>query len=440
MTRPDGSTAQGADGCGQGSLGQGSFGQGSFGLSRRGLLKAAGTASLALAVGPGLDLAGPASAAAVGGGTIVVVSLRGGADGLTMVPPLGDPHYAAARPSTAVPASRATRLDTVFGLHPQLAPLLPHWTARRLAVVHATGGPLPSRSHFDAVLAMQQAVFGAGARTGWLDRLLGVLGASQVFGGVTIGNATPSILAGPRPTLTMSSASSLRLDVWDAVEASYLTALRGLHHYSDPVSLMAGSNLSAISGVAAAGARTTSPANGAVYPPGELGGKLRDLARLLRGGLPVRAAHVEVGGYDVHTRLGAAGGVDSGVMHDLLGELGRAVAAFAADIGPSLLARTTVVTTSEFGRRVGENGSAGVDHGRGGPMLVLGGGVVGGKVYGTWPGLAPEALDRGDVRVTTDYRNVFAEVLTDRFGLGSAGLSAVFPGLTHRPLGLTRST
>ena len=409
-------------------------------LTRRGVLKAVGAVTTALAVGPAVDLAGAGPAQAATNGVLVVVSLRGGADGLTMFPPVGDPHYASSRPGTAVPASRATRLDSTFGLHPQLAPLLPHWRGGRMALVQGVGGPAHSRSHFDSVVAMEQASFGAGVRTGWLDRLLGTIGASTLYGGVTMGNARPAAMAGPRPTLTVSSIGTFRLSIWEPVLASYQSTLRALHQHSGAVSAGVGPSLSAMAGFQAASNRAPAPANGARYPTGGLGTELRDIARLLRGGLPVRVAHVEVGGYDVHSGLGAAGGVDSGTMHTLLAELGLALAAFATDLGPALLSRVTILTTTEFGRRVVQNGSGGVDHGRGNAMMLLGAGVNGGRSFGRWPTLAPDRLDGGDLAVTTDYRSVLAEVVTDRFGLGSSALATVFPGFRPVPLGVTRTT
>lgn len=408
-------------------------------LTRRSVLKVLGAAAAAVALGPAVDLASPAGAAAATGGTLVVVTLRGGADGLSMFPPLGDPGYAAARPGIAVPATRAVRLDTTFGLHPKLSPLLPWWQSGKLGVVNAVGGPWHLRSHFDSVVSMEQAVFGAGPRTGWLDRLLDVLGASRLVGGVTMGSTTPAAMAGPRPTLTIAANDQFDLLVTDAVEPAYRAALQAMHQHTDPSSKACGPTLGALGAVASARGRAPSPANGAAYPPTEFGRELRNVAQLIRGGAPVRVAHVEAGGWDLHAGLGANGGVDGGAMGVLLDDLARSLAAFLTDLGPTLTQRVTVVTATEFGRRVAQNGSGGVDHGRGNAMMLLGAGVVGGRVHGRWPGLSGTALNAGDLAVTTDYRNVLAELLVKRMGLGSYGLGVVFPGLTYRPVGALRA-
>jgi uncharacterized protein (DUF1501 family) len=139
---------------------------------------------------------------------------------------------------------------------------------------------------------------------------------------------------------------------------------------------------------------------------------------------------LDLGGWDMHTGLGT---VDSGDMQDNLTELATALAAFAKDIGPDALRAVTVVTMSEFGRRVQQNGNAGTDHGHGGAMLLLGGGLNGGRVHGRWPGLAAGALDHGDLAGPNDYRDVLAELLRTRFGL--ANPAAIFPDHQTRRIG-----
>jgi len=199
-----------------------------------------------------------------------------------------------------------------------------------------------------------------------------------------------------------------------------------LHHGSRPeLGAPTASGLRAV-----ASAQAIPPAVPGGYPQGRLGDSLRDVARLLRADVGLQVATVDYGHWDMHAGLGSA---DQGWMHGQLTELAGALAAFAADLGPDL-SRVTLVTLSEFGRRVHENGSGGVDHGHGNAVLVMGGGVRGGKVYGRWPGLSEAALDHGDLAVTTDYRTVVAEILTRRCGIGSA--ATVFPGWSGAPLGL----
>jgi uncharacterized protein (DUF1501 family) len=144
----------------------------------------------------------------------------------------------------------------------------------------------------------------------------------------------------------------------------------------------------------------------------------------------LRVATIDLGGWDMHTAIGK---VDNGDMKNALGDLASALAAFAADVGPAM-ADTTVVTMSEFGRRVQENNNAGADHGHGGVMLLMGGGLVGGQVHGKWPGLAPNALDHGDLAGANDYRDVLGELLVRRMGIGS--VTDIFPGHQYDRIGV----
>jgi uncharacterized protein (DUF1501 family) len=170
----------------------------------------------------------------------------------------------------------------------------------------------------------------------------------------------------------------------------------------------------------------------ASYPATDLGNALKDVARLVKANVGLRTATIDHGDWDMHEDLGAA--VSGKRYYDHLNELAAALAAFAADLGPDGLRKVTLVTISEFGRRAAQNGSGGLDHGYGNAMLLLGGNVKGGKVYGRWPGLAAAQLVDGDLAVTTDYRAVIAEVLRLRCGLSDT--STVFPGVTATTLGL----
>jgi uncharacterized protein (DUF1501 family) len=407
-------------------------------LSRRGLLgRAAGVGAagaLAGLVGEGLSTQLAFAAGTYTGDTLVVLSLRGGFDGLSAIAPIGDPDYYKARPTIALPKSQVIAGDGMFGLHPALAPLLPMWAGGNLAAVHAVGQPNPTRSHFAAMEELERAATGTSVRTGWLDRMLGVAGATGPLGGVSLGNAMPArLLAGPSADVSMASVDGFTL-AGESAKRPMAAALRNLYAGAPEVmaapAQAADAALSATAGLRAAGPYT--PANGAVYPATDLGNALRDVARLIKSRVGLVAAAVDSGDWDMHEGLGTA--VQGQRMFDNLSATAAALAAFAADLGPTGMADVTVVTISEFGRRVQENGSRGVDHGHGNAMLLMGGGLRGGKVYGDWPGLAPAKLIAGDLAAVTDYRSVIGEILQKRCGLGDLG--EVFPGVSPTSFGL----
>ena len=401
-------------------------------LSRRRLL---GTGAAALT---GLATAGLSSQLAFAapgytGDTLVLLSLRGGFDGLSAIPPIGDADYYRARPTIGVPKSQVIAGNGAFGLHPAMAPLLPLWQGGKLAAVHAVGQPNPTRSHFAAMETLENAAPGTSVRSGWLDRMLGVTGATAPLAGVSLGAAMPArVLAGPAPAVSMATVDGFTL-AGESAKRPMAAALRGL--YADAPALLAGPAQAADRALAASAAiRATAytPANGAVYPATELGAALRDVARLIKSKSGLVTAAVDCGDWDMHNGLGTA--AKGQRMYDNLTDLSLALAAFGTDLGADGLANVTLVTVSEFGRRVAENASRGTDHGHGNAMLLLGGGVRGGKVYANWPSLAPGALVGGDLAATTDYRSVIGEVLQKRCGLGS--LSEVFPSVTPSAFGL----
>ncbi len=403
------------------------------GCSRRALLTGAG----ALAAVAALDVASPRMAfgatRSARSDLLVVLSLRGGADGLTLVPPLADPAYLAARPDIAVRTCQALPLDRTFGLHPGLQPLLPFWRDRRLAVVQAVGDADGTRSHFEATDAMERGVSVTSRVTsGWVDRHLSARGLRTTdFPALAIAGRTPVSLRGPAPDLTTYDVRSLRVNVPTDRRAATERALAEMYAgVAGGYAEAARGTLDALDRFAPLRDKPYVPRAGVRYPDNGLGRSLAQVASVARAGIGLEVACVESGGWDSHTDMGSAA---SGYARDLVSSLGQALAAFATDLGP-LLATTTIVTMSEFGRRVAQNGSLGVDHGHGSAMLVLGGGIRGGKVYGRWPGLAGKQLVDGDLRVTTDYRDVLGELIQRRLGGGS--LASVFPDHRPRPLGL----
>lgn len=322
----------------------------------------------------------------------------------------------------------------MFGLHPSLAPLAPLWASGAMAAIHAVGTPDLSRSHFRATDELERAAPGSGVRSGWLDRMLNAVGTHTVFEGVHLGSGDPGLLfAGSGPALAMSQLKDTTLASQDWVGERLNTALKALHTGSTMVGSDAAlTTLAALTTVSDVVTHDTAPRNGASYPDGELGTALADAARLIRANVGLQALTIDVGDWDLHSAFGARG---SGTFATKLTDVAKSLAAFAKDLG-ALFDRVTLMTISEFGRRVEENGSGGVDHGHGNAMLILGGGLNGGKVHGTWPGLTDAALLDGDLDGTTDYRSVLAEALTNRCRVPRSALSSIFPGLSPQPPGI----
>jgi uncharacterized protein (DUF1501 family) len=409
-------------------------------LTRRALLKG-GACALAAVTAPPRFLVRTAQSAERRGKVLVAIFQRGAVDGLSMVAPHGDPAYARSRASIALAPPRrgdtatALDLDGYFALHPALAPLRPLWESKTLAVVHACGSPDTTRSHFDAQDYMESGTPGVKSTPdGWLGRAAAALPASSAspFRSVALASRLPRSLRGDAGALAMSS-----LDRFDVRAAPAGVARRGFESlYADGVQdLLHGTGretFEAVKLLKSAGAARLSPANGADYPRGRFGEALRQIAQLVRADVGLQIAFAEVEGWDTHVGQGA----EQGQLSNRLRELGAALAAFAQDLGDRM-ADVVVLTMSEFGRTVAENGNRGTDHGHATAMFALGGGIRGGHVYGRWPGLAPEQRYEGrDLAVTTDFRALFSEIATRHLTLPAT--TPLFPGWSPaaRPLGV----
>lgn len=362
--------------------------------------------------------------------TLVVIFLRGGSDGLSVLVPAGDPNLLTARPTIAV--RNPIALDRGFGLHPALAPLMPLWRSGRLTAVPAVSTPDLSRSHFQAQDCLERGgSASSGSSSGWLDRTLSVLGPGTTFRGIGYGSALPRALIGGQGEIALRSIADFDLQGWEGVHDKTVAALSTLYTgFQNPISGQAATTLTALASAEKITKASYKPS--ATYPAGDFGTALADIARLVKEGVGLRVANVDLGGWDMHTQLGT---VDNGDMKNMLGQLGSALSAFATDLGDKI-DDVTVVTMTEFGRRIQENDNRGADHGHGGVVLLMGGGIAGGKIGGAWPGLAPEAQDNGDVAGANDYRDLLGEVLTSRMGLGVNALNTVFPGHKIAPLGV----
>lgn len=368
--------------------------------TRRRFLHATAATGSAILV-PALGGEGHARAANAPEPVLVFLMLRGAADGMSLVIPRGDDRYYATRPRVAVPRGEELVLDSFYGLHPSLAPLLPLYQRGGLALLHAVGSPDPTRSHFAAQDHLERAVLeGSKVKSGWLNRLLSAAGEGNAFAGVSLGVTPTTSLQGPLPTVAIPEIDDY--DISGSLVEERRRALTTMYRHAENDALR-NAALEAFASIDVL--ERFAPAARAAFPGTDLGRALRDAASLIRGGVGVRAVALDVQGWDHHS--GAVKRTNSSAK-----QLAEALAAFYEDLGTFGDSTLTLVAT-EFGRTAAENGSGGTDHGHGAVMMALGGGVVGGRVLtrGGWPGLEPENLwQERDLAVTTDFRDVIAEV------------------------------
>jgi uncharacterized protein (DUF1501 family) len=369
---------------------------------------------------------------------LVCIFMRGAVDGLSLVVPYNERAYyterssiAIARPGAGVGA--ALDLDGQFGLHPRLGALLPAYQARELCFVHAVGLPRATRSHFDAQDDMESGQPGqSNAADGWLSRLLSLRDSPSLERSIALGPRLPRALSGAAPSLLLKNLASFDLHGPRRSRALLRQGFERLYAGANDVVGQAGlCALSATLGIQRLEPKRYSPENGAVYP--KQGLRLRDAAQLIKSGLGVQVVWLDVGGWDTHAGQGGA----EGTLGKRLDELASSLAAFRSDLGERFR-DVTVLTMTEFGRTVAQNGTGGTDHGHGALMMVLGGAVAGGRVVTKWPGLEPEQRFEGrDLAVTTDFRDLFAEV--SGWSLGSSDFSRVFPNYTPSFPGVMRA-
>ena len=362
---------------------------------------------------------------------LIAIFQRGAVDGLSVIVPFGEGEYYRARPSIAIPRpgagdNAAIDLDGFFGLNPRLQTLKPLWDRRELAIVHACGSPDSSRSHFDAQDYMETATPGVKSTSdGWLNRYLQVrrLEAATPFRAVSLTQQLPRMLQGLAPALAVSQLGQFGIRAGQAsdmvgasFEAEYAAAADRILNGTGREAF------DAIKMLKVADPAKYQPENGAEYPRSPFGQALKQIGQLTKANVGLEIAFADVGGWDTHVNQGAA----QGQLATRLDDFSRSIAALVADLGDRMQ-DTIVLTMSEFGRAVNENGNRGTDHGHGNAMLVVGGGVRGGRVYGRWPGLAPERRHEGrDLAVTTDFRDVFGEIVVRHLGVGDP--SPIFPG------------
>lgn len=365
---------------------------------------------------------------------LITIFQRGAMDGLNAVVPFGDNTYYSLRPSIAVPkpktadATTAIDLDGYFGLHPALSPFKPIYDAGQLAIIHAVGSHDSTRSHFDAQDYMESGTPGVKSTTdGWLNRYLQYNADQKAspFRAVSMGANLPRTMQGKASAIAMNSINEFAIRagggetgkaLQGGFEAMYQQtvndALRGTGKETfEAVKLLKQVNPSQYQ-----------PAAGVVYPRGQFGDRLKQIAQLIKSNIGLEVAFTDVGGWDTHANQGAG----QGQLANRLTEFSNGISALYADL-KDRADEVVILTMTEFGRTAKENGNRGTDHGHGSVMFALGGSVKGGKVYGKWPGLKPNELnEQRDLAITTDFREVFAEVAKTH--LGATNLNTIFPG------------
>ncbi|MGH9558147.1 MAG: DUF1501 domain-containing protein [Bryobacteraceae bacterium] len=356
---------------------------------------------------------------------LVAIFQRGAVDGLNVVVPHGESRYYDLRPTIAIPrpglgADSAIDLDGFFGLHPSLAALKPIYDSGNLAVIHAAGSPDPTRSHFDAQDFMESGTPGRKATPdGWLNRALAPEHDESPVRAVSMSADLPRTLRGANDAVAIANLNNFK--VRDPREASAFKAM-----YEDtPDEIFNGTGretFEAVKLMQSIGAQPYTPANGARYSNSQLARSMQQIAQIIKANIGLEVAFTDVGGWDTHVN-------EAPRLTNLLRDFGDTLAAFCQDLGDRMT-EVCVVTMSEFGRTAKENGDRGTDHGHANAMFAFGGGIEGGKVYGDWPGLAPEQLyENRDLNLTTDFRDVLGELVVRH--LGNRQIASVFPGFTQ---------
>lgn len=434
-------------------------------LTRRYFLRATGALAAYVGIAPAnlFALSGngmPGRVRAAKGKTLVVVFLRGGADGLNLVVPHADPHYSKLRKAIALagPGSKESGkvldLDGFFGLHPRLAPLMPHFGSGLMRAAHAVGYDKNTRSHFEEQDVWETGIIGNTVNSdGWVNRHLATCEGNGPIRAVAIGDTLPRILHGKSPAYAIRGVEDLTLPgrgkqkeaIKAGLEHAYCTGdarekKKDILDARDLLNQAAGVTLDGIEQLKPLIGNEYKPA--AAYPETGLGRQLMQVARLIKAGVGLEVAEVDYGGWDTHQNQGQG---STGAFADLAGGLADALAAFAKDL-EDRMDDVLVVTLTDFGRTAAENGTTGTDHGWANCMLAMGGAAkkasladaasgTARKVVTKWPGLAPDQLhDKRDLLHTTDFRDVLSELV--RVHLGNPNLEAVLPGHQVKAVGL----
>ena len=375
---------------------------------------------------------------------LICIFQRGAMDGLMAVTPFNDNHLQKARPSLFMSPSRATNkplidLDGRFGLHPSMSSFQNLFKEKRLAIVHGVGSPNTTRSHFDAQDYMESGTpFNKGTDSGWLNRAVGLLGheAATPFQGVSLTNSLPRSFYGDNAAVAISNLEDFAIQM----RGNPITTNRAAksfeelydHTSSDLLKKTGKESFEAMKMLKSADIKNYRPSNAAVYPNSPLGNSLKQIAQLIKMDVGLEVGFAESGGWDTHYNQGT----ETGTFSRNVADLSNAITAFWTDL-TTYHDDVEVMTMTEFGRTVAQNGSNGTDHGRASCMFILGNNINGGMVHGKVPELSRENLeDYRDLPVTTDFRAVFSEVATSHLNIKDNG--KLFPEWKGEKIGLMK--
>ena len=377
---------------------------------------------------------------------LVCIFLRGGADGLNMVVPVGDRFYYYLRPVIRIlePGWKNPKsgidLNGYFAFHPALGPLKQFYKSSNLAIIHAVGLPSDTHSHFEAQANLESGTVASFATAdSWLARHLASKAVSNPspLRAVAFSSVSPGLLRGYQSPAAFQSLSSFRMNGRLQDQIEFQNQLQTLYNGSGkdlgmPQTVIETQKiLDTFSKINMFDFASSKYIN---YPQTPFGRALAETYELINASLGIEIVCLDMDGWDTHADEGSI----SGILSRQLVELGQGLTAFVSDLG-NRMKNVLIMTISEFGRRAAENASHGTDHGHGNAMFLLGGGVQGGKIYGNYPTLSPDKLyGPGDLAVTTDYRDVFAEVVQN--WLGNPNLASVFPDYAPASIGVVSSS
>jgi uncharacterized protein (DUF1501 family) len=404
-------------------------------VTRRGFLKSGGLALIGVGLMGGIP-AFVAEAAASNKlraankkKVLVCIFQRGAMDGLMAVTPFTDENLKAARPTLFLSAAKGGTtkplidLDGRFGLHPSMSSFEPLFRDKRLAIVHGIGSPNNTRSHFDAQDYMESGTpFNKGTASGWLNRAVGLLGhdaGTTPFQAVSLTSSLPRSFYGDNPSVAISNLQDFAIQMRGNPTGANLAAKSFEDLYGQTTSSLlketGKESFDAVKMLQKTDIRNYKPANNAVYPNTSLGNSLKQIAQLIKMDVAMEIAFTESGGWDTHFNQGS----DNGIFARNVADLSNCITAFWNDID-AYQDDVTLMTMTEFGRTVHQNGTGGTDHGRGSCNFILGAGVNGGIVHGDVKPLSVDNLEDGrDLAVTTDFRSVFSEVADKHLNIGN---------------------